>query len=88
MAHVMRMRSPFAKDIFVAVCASLSEFAANDYGLKYIFGSLDPSDYFHGKSERVFHFFQGNQDGSFPSGHMVMATAFAIAMIRLHALKC
>jgi len=74
---------PFAKDVFVACCASLSAFAANDYGLKYLFGRLDPSDYFQNTPERVFHLFQGTQDSSFPSGHMVMAAAFAIAMIRL-----
>jgi membrane-associated phospholipid phosphatase len=31
----------------------------------------------------VFHFFRGGQFSSFPSGHMVMASAFALAMIRL-----
>jgi membrane-associated phospholipid phosphatase len=31
----------------------------------------------------VFHFFQGSYLSSFPSGHMVMATAFAMALMRL-----
>jgi len=73
----------FAKAIFVACCASLSAFVANDYVLKIIFGRLNPSDFFQRPTAHIFHFFQGNQQSSFPSGHMVMATAFAMVMIRL-----
>ena len=73
----------FAKAIFVACCASLSSFVANDYVLKIIFGRLNPSDFFQGATTQIFHFFQGNQQSSFPSGHMVMATAFAMVMMRL-----
>jgi membrane-associated phospholipid phosphatase len=73
----------FAKAIFVACCASLSAFAANDYVLKFIFGRLGPSDFFRRPTAHIFYFFQGNQQSSFPSGHMVMATAFTMVMIRL-----
>jgi membrane-associated phospholipid phosphatase len=73
----------FAKAVFVACCASLSAFVANDYILKFIFGRLNPSDFFQGTTDRVFNFFQGTQLSSFPSGHMVMATAFAMVMFRL-----
>jgi membrane-associated phospholipid phosphatase len=73
----------FAKAVFVACCASLSAFVANDYVLKFIFGRLNPSDFFQRPKAHIFHFFQGNQQSSFPSGHMVMATAFAMVMIRL-----
>ena len=74
---------PFAKAVFVACCASLSAFVANDYVLKFIFGRLNPSDFLQRPTVQTFHFFQGNHDSSFPSGHMVMATAFAMVMIRL-----
>jgi len=74
---------PFAKAVFVACCASLSAFVANDYVLKYIFGRQNPSDFFQMPTVQTFHFFQGSHESSFPSGHMVMATAFAMVMIRL-----
>jgi len=73
----------FAKALFVACCASLSAFVANDYVLKLIFGRHAPSVLFQGVPNHVFNFFEGNQQSSFPSGHMVMATAFAVAMMRL-----
>jgi membrane-associated phospholipid phosphatase len=73
----------FAKALFVACCASLSAFVANDYVLKLIFGRQNPSVLSHGVPSHVFNFFQGDRYSSFPSGHMVMATAFAVAMIRL-----
>ena len=73
----------FAKALFVASCASLSAFVANDYVLKFIFGRQNPSVFLQGPPTHIFHFFQGDQNSSFPSGHMVMATAFAVAMIRL-----
>jgi membrane-associated phospholipid phosphatase len=72
-----------AKAIFVACCASLSAFVANDYVLKFIFGRLNPLDFFQRPTVKIFHFFQGSYESSFPSGHMVMATAFAMVMIRL-----
>jgi membrane-associated phospholipid phosphatase len=74
--------SDFAKALFVASSASLSAFVANDYVLKVIFGRQNPSEFFQAPTTQVFHFFQGDQHSSFPSGHMVMATAFAVAMIR------
>jgi PAP2 superfamily len=73
----------FAKAIFVASCASLLAFLANDHVLKLIFGRLTPSVLFQGVPNHVFNFFQGNRHSSFPAGHMVMATAFGVALIRL-----
>jgi membrane-associated phospholipid phosphatase len=83
-ARMLRGTLPeFAKALFVACCASLSAFVANDYVLKLIFGRQNPSMLSHGVPSHMFNFFQGDRYSSFPSGHMVMATAFAIAMIRL-----
>jgi membrane-associated phospholipid phosphatase len=73
----------FAKAVFVACCTSLCAFAANDYVLKLVFGRGNPSTLVHGLPAQVFHFFKGNQVSSFPSGHMVMATAFGVALIQL-----
>ena len=73
----------FAKALFIACSTSLSAFVVNDHVLKLIFGRQNPSVLLQGDPNQVFNFFQGNQQSSFPSGHMVMATAFAIAMVRL-----
>jgi membrane-associated phospholipid phosphatase len=73
----------FYKAVFVACCASLSAFVANDYILKFIFGRQRPTDFLQAPTAQVFHFFHGDHQTSFPSGHMVMATAFAVVMIRL-----
>jgi membrane-associated phospholipid phosphatase len=73
----------FAKAVFVACCASLCAFVINDYVLKLLFGRRNPSVLFYGLPDQVFHLFKGNQYSSFPSGHMVMATAFGFALIRL-----
>jgi membrane-associated phospholipid phosphatase len=73
----------FAKALFVACCASLSAFVTNDYLLKFVFGRLNPAEFFRSEPGSVFHFFQGSYQSSFPSGHMVMATAFAMTLIRL-----
>jgi membrane-associated phospholipid phosphatase len=75
--------SGFGKALFVASCASLSAFAANDYVLKIVFGRNTPLAYFASPTTHIFHFFQGDQHSSFPSGHMVMASAFAMTLMRL-----
>jgi membrane-associated phospholipid phosphatase len=74
----------FAKALLVASCASLSAFAANDYVLKVIFGRQIPSVFFRAPATHIFHFFQGTPKSGFPSGHMVMATAFAAALARIY----
>jgi membrane-associated phospholipid phosphatase len=75
----------YGNALFVATCASLLSFEANDYILKVIFGRQDPSDFLHIPHIapiHVFNFMRGDDHSSFPSGHMVMATAFAAALIR------
>jgi membrane-associated phospholipid phosphatase len=73
-----------SKALFIACCASLSAFAANDYVLKILFGRPNPFDHFVGAQAELFHYFKGDQHSSFPSGHMVIATAFAVTLIRLY----
>ena len=82
-ARLMRSLPEFPKALFVACCASLLAFLANDYILKLIFGRQNPSVLLQGVPSHVFNFFKGDLHSSFPSGHMVMATAFAATMIRL-----
>lgn len=73
----------FGKAVFVACCSSLSAYVANDHVLKIIFGRRAPHVLFEGIPAHAFNFFHGDQQSSFPSGHMVLATAFAAAMMRL-----
>jgi membrane-associated phospholipid phosphatase len=83
-ARITRGNLPdFAKALFVACGASLSSFVANDYFLKFVFGRENPSVLLQGIPPHLFSFFHGDRNSSFPSGHMVMATAFAVALIRL-----
>ena len=72
-----------SKSLFVATSASLSAFAVNDYVLKVVFGRLNPKAYFSIHDPHLFHLFDGNSQSSFPSGHMVLATAFLVSIVRL-----
>jgi membrane-associated phospholipid phosphatase len=74
----------YGKALFIATSVSLSSFSANDYILKVIFGRQNPSAFLLKPTVRVFYFMQGDDHSSFPSGHMVMATAFAVVLIRLY----
>lgn len=73
-----------SKAVFVGAAASLSAFVANDYVLKVIFGRKNPYNYFHDPVTHQFLFFHGTQESSFPSGHMVLATAFAVTLMRIY----
>ena len=72
------------KVIFIACCTSLCAFAANDYVLKFIFGRIGVYTFLGDPSLPQFQFFQGSSDSVFPSGHMVMAAAFAGVLVRLY----
>ena len=76
--------SEYARTLLIACCSSLFAFEANDRILKVIFGRQNPAAFFDKPALHLFHFLQGNEHSSFPSGHMVMATAFAVVIIRLH----
>jgi hypothetical protein len=72
----------YAKALFVACCASLSAFAANDYILKILFGRYGPYTFLSNPIGPIFNFFHGDQNCVFPSGHMVMSSAFAAVLFR------
>jgi membrane-associated phospholipid phosphatase len=74
----------YARTLLMACCSSLIAFEANDRILKVIFGRQSPTAFFNQPALHLFHFLQGDEHSSFPSGHMVMATAFAVVIIRLH----
>lgn len=84
-ARLVRGNLPdYAKALLIACTTSLSAFAANEYVLKFIFGRDNPVLFLHAPAAHIFNLFQGNQHSSFPSGHMVMATAFAAVLVRLY----
>jgi membrane-associated phospholipid phosphatase len=74
----------YAKALFVACLASLSAFSINDFTLKVVFGRYNPHVFFIAAPRPVFNFLHGDHTSAFPSGHMVMATAFAAVLTRVY----
>jgi membrane-associated phospholipid phosphatase len=74
----------YGKALFVATLTSLASFDANDYILKVIFGRQNPIAFLHIPNVHIFYFMQGDDHSSFPSGHMVMAAAFAAVLVRIY----
>lgn len=72
----------YARALFLASCSSLIAFEANEYILKVIFGRQTPMEFLQVPAVYPFHFLQGDDHSSFPSGHMVMATTFAVVIGR------
>jgi membrane-associated phospholipid phosphatase len=73
--------SPLGKAVAAACISSICAYAVNSTILKPMFGVLPPG-YVTGGWPHVAHFFQGNPDSSFPSGHMAMAGAFIGVLMR------
>jgi membrane-associated phospholipid phosphatase len=75
--------SPFRETILLACLTSICAYAINDRALKFFFGVPDPAAVLHG-TRHAFHLLHGSSNGSFPSGHMVLAAAFASVFMRLY----
>ena len=54
----------------------MCSYAFNDHILKTLFGVPNPAEVIQG-ARHAFNFFKGSENSSFPSGHMVLASAFA-----------
>lgn len=84
---VIRIRrghlSPFREAVLLACLASICAYAINDGTLKFIFGVPNPTAMLDGAGH-AFHFLKGSPSCSFPSGHMVLAGAFAGVFMRLY----
>jgi len=63
-----------SRTLMLACLASILAYGSN-FLLKIVFGRPVPLT--HGGGEMIFHFFQGNNHSSFPSGHMALLGAFA-----------
>jgi membrane-associated phospholipid phosphatase len=75
--------SRFAEALAIACLASICAYAVNDQVLKPCFGVQPPTAVLAG-ARHAFHFLKGVAACSFPSGHMVLAGAFAGVFMRLY----
>jgi membrane-associated phospholipid phosphatase len=83
LARVVRGHlSRFAETLGLACLASICAYAINDAVLKAFFGVQAPAAVLHGARHVFFAMRLG--DGSFPSGHMTLAGAFAGVFMRLY----
>lgn len=78
--------SRFGEALGVACLASICAYGVNDQVLKPFFGVLPPADVVHGAAH-AFNLAMGLGTGSFPSGHMVLAGAFAGVFMRLYRVS-
>jgi membrane-associated phospholipid phosphatase len=75
--------SAFGETLAIACLVSMCAYVVNDHVLKVFFGVPNPADVVHGAGHN-FNFWMGSDNGSFPSGHMVLAGAFAGVFMRLY----
>jgi membrane-associated phospholipid phosphatase len=81
-ARLLRGRiSKFGETLAIACLASICAYGINDQVLKPVFGVPTPAEVIGG-ANHAFHLFAGTQNSSFPSGHMVLAGAFAGVFMR------
>lgn len=75
--------SRFGEITAIACLASICAYGINDQVLKPFFGVPTPFDTIHG-ARHGFHFMMSFGYTSFPSGHMVLAGAFAGVFMRFY----
>jgi membrane-associated phospholipid phosphatase len=75
--------SPFREATALACLTSICAYAINDNILKLYFGVPNPAAVLHG-TQHAFNLLSGSSGSSFPSGHMVLAGAFAGVFMRLY----
>lgn len=75
--------SPFREATALACLASICAYAINDSTLKFFFGVPNPAAVLQG-TRHAFNLLSGSPSSSFPSGHMVLAGAFAGVFMRLY----
>lgn len=75
--------SRFAETLAIACLASICAYEVNDQVLKPIFGVQTPAAVVHG-ARHALNFARGFGYSSFPSGHMMLAGAFAGVFMRLY----
>lgn len=84
LARLMRGHiSRFGEALAIACGASICAYGINEDVLKLLFGVPNPAAVMQG-ARHAFNFWMGAGDSSFPSGHMVLAGAFAGVFMRLY----
>jgi membrane-associated phospholipid phosphatase len=75
--------SVFGETLAIACLTSMCAYGINSHVLKVFFGVASPTDVIHG-ARHSFNLWMGSENSSFPSGHMVLAGAFAGIFMRLY----
>lgn len=75
--------SAFLEATALACLTSICAYAINDNALKLFFGVPNPASVLLG-TRHAFYLLRGSSISSFPSGHMVLAGAFAGVFMRLY----
>jgi membrane-associated phospholipid phosphatase len=75
--------SPLGKAVAVACATSICAYAMNASILKVAFGVPTPGEVLKG-ARHTIHWFSGSDLSSFPSGHMVLASAFVGVFSRFY----
>lgn len=75
--------SLLAENLAIACLSSICAYGINSHVLKVFFGVPDPVAVMHG-ARHAFHLWTGAETSSFPSGHMVLAGAFAGVFMKLY----
>lgn len=75
--------SPFQQATVLACLTSICAYGINDSTLKFFFGVPNPPSVLHG-TQHAFNLLRGSSNSGFPSGHMVLAGAFAGVFMRLY----
>lgn len=75
--------SPIREATVLACLTSICAYAINDSTLKFFFGVPSPAAVLQG-TKHAFNLLSGSSISSFPSGHMVLAGAFAGVFMRLY----
>ncbi len=84
LARLVRGRvSVFGETLAISCLTSICAYGINDHVLKVFFGVPNPAAVIHGARHSV-NFWMGSEGSSFPSGHMVLAGAFAGVFMRLN----
>jgi membrane-associated phospholipid phosphatase len=78
--------SVFGETLAIACLASICAYVINDHVLKAFFGVPNPADVMRG-ARHSFHLWMGSENCGFPSGHMVLAGAFAGVFMRLYKVS-
>lgn len=79
--------SRFAENLALACIASICAYGINDEVLKPLFGVPAPFEVVQDGARHTFNFARGLAYNSFPSGHMMLAGAFAGVFMRFYRVS-